>query len=149
MAISPPLQKNGASENAFTYGVGRWYLEAAIIGQGAAAPLTLSVQSTVQAPGSIEITSITRTSTGVYVVTLSDSYYSRIYAAGDIDDSANLGAYMTLGNWTNLGVTGAITGPTGFTMYARNAGGTLTDIPLNTIAFFAVAFKKDYSGAAA
>jgi hypothetical protein len=146
--------KHTTYPTAPSYGSERWYWEQAILGQGASAPLILTPSKTglgnnVGAnaqPCASEIASITRTSAGLYVVTLFDAYYAIAYAGADIDDSAGLGAYATVGNWTNLNTST----PTQFNLRTWNASGsTPTDIPLNTVCYIHVAFKKTWTGSAA
>lgn len=132
------------------YGAERVYFEVCMIGQGASAPIVQSVlvnggPGTVP-PGSAEIVSVTRSGTGIYVVTFSDAYFARIYAAAEIDDTAQIGSYATVGSWTNLQTSN----PATCTIVAYNASGAAkTDVPLNTQLMLHAAFKKTFTGAAA
>lgn len=146
------INKHTSYQSAPSYGAERIYLEFTLLGQGSSAPIVLAPTSaTPTTPqGSAEVQSITRTSAGIYVVTLYDTYYARIYSSCDIDDSGALGAYATIGNWTNLGCLGTPTGPATFTLRTWNASGsTPTDIPNNTQAMCHFGFKKSFTGAAA
>ena len=141
------INKASATVNAPSFGLDRIYWEEAIVGQGAAAPIIQApVLQSGSPPGSALISGITRTSTGVYVVTLYQSFFARIYSSFDIDDSAGIGSYGTLGNWTNLNTNLPVT----VTLRTWNASGsTPTDIPLNTTGMFAAAFKGSYTGSVA
>jgi hypothetical protein len=136
------------TETAQSAGLMRRYIEQCIIGQGAAAPIVGTIAGT-QPPCTTEISILGRTSAGIYTCSMSSVYYARAYAAGDIDDTAGTGMYMTVGNWANLGCLGTPTGLTTFTLRSYNAGGTPTDIPLGVSAFLSLAMKKEFSGAVA
>lgn len=137
--------KHSASPVSWTYGANRWYLEQTVVGAGASALVIKTTTDATNPPCAAEVASITRSSTGVFVVTLMDAYYAVAFCSGDLDDTANDGAYATIGNWTNLQTSN----PAVFTLYTRTAGGTLMDPANGRSCRIAVAFKKSSTGAAA
>jgi len=100
-----------------SYGAGRVYCEFELLGGGAAATLTMSTDA------ANVVKSITRSGTGVFVVTMKDAFNKCVYKSGDADDTANDGAYCTIGNLTNEGTST----PLVFTLYFRAAAGTAAD----------------------
>lgn len=101
---------------SLSFGAGRVYMDFEILGAGAAAP-TLSTDA-AQA-----VASISRSSAGVYVITLKDAYKKLIYKSADLDDTLNDGAYCTMSDTTNEGTSTPLT----VTLRTRAAAGTLTD----------------------
>jgi hypothetical protein len=146
----PTAVRHSTYPTAQTYGADRYYLEATLVGQGASAPIiqapSINGAPGTAPPGSAEILTITRTSAGLYPITLADSYFAVIYASADLDDTAGIGAYATIGSWTNLNTAN----PAGFTLITWNASGAAkTDAPSNTLIRIAIAFKKNWTGASA
>jgi hypothetical protein len=94
----------------------RVYLEFELLGAGASA-MTLGTDA---APW---VASVSRSGTGVFVVTMKDAWSKVVFKAADIDDTANDGAYATIGNVTNEGTTSALV----FTLRVRAAAGTAAD----------------------
>lgn len=97
-------------------GAGRVYLEFELKGAGAA-PLTLSTDT-----GPL-VASVSRSGTGVFVVTMKDAYQAVVFKSADPDDTLNDGAYCTVGSVTNEGTSS----PLQFTLSFRAAAGTLAD----------------------
>ena len=130
-----------------TYGFEKFNWSQVIVSAGSAGPPT--VQLTTDAtnpPCAAEIASITRTSAGIYVVTMYDAYYAVAFARAEIDDTAGLGLQATIGNWTNLQTAT----PATFTIYCWAAGGGSNVDPAATTAIrLSVIFKKSFTGAAA
>jgi hypothetical protein len=141
------VNKISQTVNAPSYGFERVYWEQTIVGAGAAPP-TIQAPASFAAnpPGSALIAGITRTSTGVYVVTLQDAFFAVVGTGFDIDDSAGTGMYGTVGNWQNLQTST----PAAFTLRTWNASGAApTDLPATVAGRFMFAFKKSYTGAVA
>lgn len=103
---------------ANSYGLQRVYLEAELLGNGAAA-LTIPVNGS----GLVSIASITRSGVGVFVVTLKDTFNRVIFKGVELDDTLNDGSYATCGNVTNEGTALPIV----FTIYTRAATGAVAD----------------------
>jgi hypothetical protein len=97
-------------------GAGRVYLEFELKGAGASA-LTLSTDAGPY------VASVSRSGTGIFVVTLKDAYQGVVFKSADVDDTANDGAYATVSDVTNEGTTTALQ----FTIRVRAAAGTLAD----------------------
>lgn len=83
-----------------SYGSSRVYAEFFLLGNGASAPAYASVDgSDIVSP----TVAITRSSQGVYVVTLKDNFNKVVFASAEMDDTAADGAYATIGNIANEG----------------------------------------------
>ena len=100
-------------------GLGRVYVEFSFTTNNTATPLT----STIDGIPTSFVASFNRTGVGVIVVTLTDSFNKCITATADLDDTANDGAYATVGNIANEGTSSGLT----FTIRTRAAAGTLAD----------------------
>lgn len=145
MATTNP--KNGVDINGKDYGAGpHYYLHECLVSAGGAnPPVVPAINDPNNPPCAAEVVSITRTGTGVNVVTLADNYYAVAYAGADVDDSAGDGAYANVGNLTNL-QTGT---PFQFTLRTYTAGGTPTDLAAGRRITLYFCFKKDFTGSAA
>lgn len=99
-----------------SYGSGRVYMEFELKGAGASA-LTLSTDAAQS------VASVTRSGTGIYVVTLKDPFFKVVYKSAEMDDTLNDGAYATCSDIANEGTSTALQ----FTIRTRNAGGTATE----------------------
>lgn len=102
-----------------SYGSGRVYLEFGFNTNNTSSPLT----STLVGSGVDVISSLSRSGVGVIVVTLKDPFVKCIRASADLDDTANDGAYASVGSITNEGTSTGLS----FTVRTRAAAGTLTD----------------------
>ena len=98
-------------------GQGRVNLSFELLGGGAAADLSLSTDAAQL------VASATYSATGIFIVTMKDAWVSVVDASSGVDDTANDGAYATLGDITNEGTTTPLT----FKLRFRSAGGTLAD----------------------
>jgi hypothetical protein len=102
-----------------SYGSGRVYLDFFFTLNGTSNPALTSLDGA----GIDTILSLTRTGTGLITVALKDPFVKVIRAGGEIDDTANDGAYATVGALANEGTNVGIT----FGIRTRSAAGTLTD----------------------
>ena len=93
--------------NAETYGVSRSYTEFYISSNGASSPSLATgnvVTGAGQNPvGTPLITAMSRTAAGVWLLTFGIAIPDILYASADMDDTANDGAYATIGSFTGLG----------------------------------------------
>ena len=104
---------------SFSYGSGRVFCDFAFNTNNTSSPLT----STLVGSGVDVISSLSRSGVGVIVVTLKDAFVKCIRASAELDDTANDGAYASVGTITNEGTSAGLT----FTIRTRVAAGTLTD----------------------
>lgn len=104
---------------SLSYGSSRVYLEFTFLTNNTSTPLL----TTLDGAGIDTVLSFNRTGAGVIVVTLKDSFTKVIRASAELDDTANDGAYATVGNVTNEGTNSGIA----FTIRTRATAGTLTD----------------------
>lgn len=104
---------------SFSYGSARVFLDFRFDCNGASSPTLASLQGV----GVDTVASLNRTGAGVIVVTLKDAFPLVIRVDAILDDTANDGAYATVGNVTNEGTASGLT----FTVRTRAAAGTLTD----------------------
>lgn len=93
--------------SAETYGISRSYTEFYITSNGSSSP-TLATGNVAtgagQNPvGSPLITAMSRSAQGVWLITFGIAMPDVLYASADMDDTANDGAYATIGSWANLG----------------------------------------------
>lgn len=102
---------------SLSYGSSRVYGEFCFDTNNTSSPLTTTFD------GSDLIASITRSGVGVLVVVLKDTFNKVVALDASLDDSANDGAYATVGTVINEGTST----PIGFTIRLRAATGTLTD----------------------
>ncbi len=116
---------------AFSYGSGRVYAEFCFDTNNTATPLLTTVD------GADIVASFNRTGVGVIVVTLKDPFNKVLALDASLDDTANDGAYATVGNVTNEGTAT----PIAFTVRTRAASGTLTDYAARRVRV-AVAFRN-------
>jgi hypothetical protein len=91
-------------------------MEFELLGAGAAA-LTLSTDA------AHAVASVSRSGTGVYVVTLKDAFTKVVFKDAEMDDTLNDGAYATVSDVTGEGTASPIT----FTIRTRAAAGTATE----------------------
>lgn len=98
-------------------GAGRVYMEFELLGGGAAATLTLSTDA------ANVVKSVTRNTTGDFIVTMKDAFNKCVYKSADVDDTANDGAYATVGALANEGTNTPLT----FHIYVRAAAGSAAD----------------------
>lgn len=108
------------------------YAEFELLGGGAGNPLTLSTDA------KLIVNTVTRSSAGVYVVTLKDAYTKLVYKSIDLDDTLNDGGYATCGSVTNEGTSTPIV----FTIYTRAAAGTVADAALNRRVSVSLRFRN-------
>lgn len=143
------LVKNNADPNGRDYGAGpHYYLHQCILGGGSGNSLTVAAVNDANNPpcaAEILTANITRSGTGVFVVTLLDAYYAVAYAGADTDDSVGDGAYCNIGNWTNLQTSTAAQ----FTLRFYSATGVAADPASGRRIYVYVCFKKDPTGAVA
>jgi hypothetical protein len=104
---------------SFSYGSGRVFLDFGFDTNSAANPLT----STLRGVGVDTVASLVRSGAGVIVVTLKDPFVQLIRGDAFLDDTANDGAFATLGNVTSEGTNTGLS----FTVRTRAVAGTLTD----------------------
>lgn len=116
---------------AFSYGSSRVYCEFLFDTNNTSSPLTSTFD------GSDSVASISRSGVGVLLVTMKDSFNKVIALDASLDDSANDGAYATVGTVTNEGTSSPIT----FTIRTRAATGTLTDYAARRVRV-AIAFRN-------
>ncbi len=102
---------------AMSYGSSRQYIEFCFNTNNTSSPLLTTVD------GADIVASFNRTGAGVIVVTLKDAFNKVVAADAFLDDTANDGAYATVGNITNEGNGSPIV----FTIRTRAAAATLTD----------------------
>lgn len=114
-----------------SYGSGRVYAEFCFDTNNTNNPLITTVD------GANIVASFNRTGAGVIVVTLKDPFNKVIALDASLDDTANDGAYATVGNVTNEGTANPIV----FTIRTRAAAGTLTDYAARRVRV-AVAFRN-------
>lgn len=107
---------NRTAYPSFNGTLDRYYVEFELLGAGAAA-LTLSTDAAPFVSG------ITRSNTGIFVVTLKDAWTKLVHASAEPDDTADDGAYATIGTVTNEGTAT----PLAFTIRFRAATGTKAD----------------------
>lgn len=100
-----------------SYGSGRVYAEFCFDTNNTSSPLMTSVD------GADIVANLNRTGAGVIVVTLKDSFNKVIALDASLDDSADDGAFATVGTVTNEGTSSPIT----FTIRTRVVAGTKTD----------------------
>jgi hypothetical protein len=140
--------KHSANATSMTYGADEYRLFFTIVAQAAAAPIVAAVNDATNPPCAAEVNTITRTSAGLYVVTLYDCYYAVAYAGAEIDDTLALGNWATIGTWANLQTST----PATFNLNCwENLAGTNTayDPALGTAIRIALVLKKSPSGAKA
>ena len=139
--------KNNTDAHGQWYGEGPHYILAeTLLGAGAAALTVPAVSSATTPPCAIEVVSVSRTSTGIYVVTLADCYYAVAYCAAEVDDGASGNVDARISNWTNLQTST----PATFTIRTYVPGGTTpVDVAAAVAIRIFVVFKKDPTGAAA
>lgn len=99
--------------DAKNYGIGRVYCSFVCTTNGGSAPLLTTVD------GADVVASISRSSAGVLVFTLKDSYPKVVFASADIDDAAGTGEYAT--------VRVTATSPVTLTVTTRAVAGAATD----------------------
>ena len=99
-------------------GLNKVYMEFELLGAGAAA-LTIPTAG----GGSQWVQSVTRTSAGLFVVTLKDAWNKVLFKSVDLDDTLNDGAYATVGTVLNEGTAT----PLSFQIFTRIAAGTIGD----------------------
>jgi len=104
---------------SMSYGSSRVYLDFFFLTNNTSTPLL----STLDGAGIDTVASFNRTGAGIIVVTLKDPFTKVIRAGAELDDTANDGAYATVGNIANEGTNSGIA----FTIRLRAAAGTLTD----------------------
>ena len=139
-------KKNSAEITAHHYGSEVFYLSETIYGAGAAVPTIQGTKDANAPPCAAEIASLSRTSTGIYVVTLYDAYWAVAYCHAEVDDTAAGNLDCRISNWTNLQTAT----PATFTLRVYSPGGTTpADIPNATPCRIHVIFKKSYTGAKA
>lgn len=73
--------------------------------------------------GANVVASVSRSSAGLFVVTLKDAWNKCLYKSADIDDTLNDGAYATCGTVLNEGTAT----PLSFQIFTRVAAGTVGD----------------------
>lgn len=134
---------------AQNYGLGRVYMEFLFQTNNTSSPLLSTVVGVTsgaavasQGPPPV-VASITRSGVGVLVVQFSsvDTFNKVLYAAAELDDTANDGAFATTGNITNEGSSSGIA----FTIRTRAVGGVLTDYAARTVRV-AVCFRNTVAG---
>lgn len=103
------------------FGANRKDMAFELLGGGAAANLTLSTDAKQC------VASVSRSGTGVFVVTLKDAFVKCTFKSADLDDTANDGGYATCSDVTNEGTGSPLT----FTIRVRAAAGTAADPALN------------------
>lgn len=101
-----------------TSGLGQVFLNFELLGAGAAA-LTIPASGA----GAPWVKSITRTSTGLFVVTLVDPWNKVLFKCADLDDTLNDGGYATVGTVLNE----ATATPLSFQIFVRAAAGSVAD----------------------
>lgn len=116
---------------AKSYGSSRVYAEFCFDTNNTSSPLLSSVD------GSDLVASITRTAAGVLSVKLKDTFNKLVYVHASLDDSADDGAYATVGTVANE----ASQTPPSFTIRTRAADGTKTDYAARRVRV-AVAFRN-------
>jgi hypothetical protein len=99
-------------------GLNQVFLNFELLGAGAA-PLTIPAGGA----GASWVTSVTRTSAGLFVVTLKDSWNKCIFKSADMDDTLNDGSYASTGTVLNEGTAT----PLSFQIFTRIATGVITD----------------------
>ncbi len=114
-----------------SYGSSRVYAEFLFDTNNTSTPLTSTLD------GGDVVASFNRTGVGVIVVTLKDAFNKVIALDASLDDTANDGAYATVGNVTNEGTSTPIV----FTIRTRAATGTLTDYAARRVRV-AIAFRN-------
>lgn len=103
-------------------GLNQVFVNFELLGAGAAA---LTIPST--GGGANWVASVTRTSTGLFVVTLKDAWNKCLFKSSDLDDTLNDGGYATVGTLLNEGTSTALS----FQLYVRAAAGTVADPAAN------------------
>ena len=88
------------------------------------------------------VASFNRTAAGVIVVTLIQPYLKLVAAAADVDDTADDGAYATVGTITNEGTSTPLT----FTIRTRSAAGTKADMAAGRKISVFLAFQNEAAG---
>lgn len=101
------------------FGSSRIYMDFGFLTNNTASPNLSSLKGV----GLDAVASLSRTGVGVIVVTLKDSFSQCVKFDATLDDTANDGAYATIGNMTNEGTSSGLQ----FTIRTRSAAGTLTD----------------------
>ena len=120
------------------YGFGRIYGEFCFQANNTSTPLL----STVQGDAGQLVASFNRTAAGVIVVTLIQPYHKLVAAAADVDDTADDGAYATVGTITNEGTSTPLT----FTIRTRVAAGTKADMAAGRKISVFLAFQNEAAG---
>jgi hypothetical protein len=69
------------------------------------------------------VSTVTRTSAGLFVVTLKDAWNKCLFKSADLDDTLNDGGYATVGTVLNE----ATATPLSFQIFVRAAAGTVAD----------------------
>lgn len=101
-----------------TSGLNQVFLNFELLGAGAAA-LTIPAAGA----GAPWVNTVTRTSAGLFVVTLKDAWNKCLFKCADMDDTLNDGAYATCGTVLNEGTAT----PLSFQIFTRVASGTIGD----------------------
>ena|SRR5882724_6993211 len=99
-------------------GLDKVYMEFELLGAGASA-LTIPTGGA----GAAWVNTVTRTSAGLFVVTLRDAWNKCLFKSVDMDDTLNDGAYATCGTVLNEGTAT----PLSFQIFTRIAAGTIGD----------------------
>lgn len=99
-------------------GLDKVYMEFELLGAGAS---TLTMPT--GGGGAPWVNTITRTSAGLFVVTLKDAWNKVLFKSVDMDDTLNDGAYATCGTILNEGTAT----PLSFQIFTRVAAGTIGD----------------------
>lgn len=122
---------------SWSTGIDKVYMDFELLGAGASA-LTIPAGGA----GAAWVNTITRTSAGLFVVTLKDAWNKVLYKSADMDDTLNDGAYATCGTVLNEGTAT----PLSVQIFCRVAAGTIGDPALSRRIGVSLVLRNTLSG---